>query len=410
MDDERFDVIVIGGGPAGSTAATLLAETGVSTLVLEKARFPRFHIGESLLPFDLPIFDRLGITLDHETAVYKAGAEFYDERTGDHQVYLFRDGLPGAPSHAYQVDRSSFDDLLLRRSVSAGAVLHEGERVVEVAAAEADVTVRTELGAYRARYVVDATGQDAFMARRTRNVIPLESFGVAAVFCHFDDLNAEARAELFETGSIRILIVEEGWCWLIPLPGGRLSFGVVTRRKGAGPELLEAALAESPMMARLTRGASRTRPRTIGNFSYRSACSRGPRWVSIGDAALFLDPVFSSGVSLAMLGAERMVDALAPALAAGTEAEPSLMDGLSASMERAYVSFASLVGAFYHTRIVENLFFAKDPDPAMRAGLISILAGDVWRDDNRFQETLLRSARRRFDPFGSPDTGDTKSS
>ncbi|MBC7173658.1 MAG: tryptophan 7-halogenase, partial [Polyangiaceae bacterium] len=344
--------------------------------------------------------ERLGVTLDSGSYLYKGGAEFFDERTGDHQVYLFRDGLEGGPTHAYQVDRSKFDELLLRRSAEVGAVVHEGERVADLTTAAESALVTTDRATYRARYVVDATGQDAFMARRQRSVVPLKAFGIAAVFCHFEGLSDEANDELCKAGegNIRILIIDDGWMWLIPLEGKRLSCGVVTRKKGAGPELLDAVIAASPMIERLTRGATRSATRTIGNFSYRNSKSRGERWVSIGDAALFLDPVFSSGVSLAMLGAERMVDALIPALAKGVESDPELMKTVSSSMESAYLSFSSLVGSFYHTKIIENLFFAKEPEPEMRAGLISILAGDIWRDDNRFQQVLLSSARQRFDP------------
>jgi hypothetical protein len=145
-------------------------------------------------------------------------------------------------------------------------------------------------------------------------------------------------------------------------------------------------------------GATRTPARIIRNFSYRNARSRGPRWSCAGDASLFLDPVFSSGVSLAMLGGEQTAELLSGALREGREDDPALMAPVAEKMRTAYVSFASLIGAFYKTRIVENLFFAPNPHPALRSGLISILAGDVWRDDNRFQRMLVGSSKRRIDP------------
>jgi len=397
--DTQRDVIIIGGGPAGSTAATLLAQAGVDVLVLEKERFPRFHIGESLLPCDLPIFARLGVSLEGQPYLYKGGAEFIDERTGDYAEYLFRDGLAGTPPHAYQVERAQFDHLLLERSKAVGAVVNDGVRVTDVVPDDDGVTVTTAEGTHRARYAIDATGQDAFLARKLHGTVPLRDFGIAAVFCHFDGLHAEAERELSATGNIRVLIIEDGWMWLIPLHGGRLSVGVVTRRTGVTASLLDEMIAASPLITRLTAGGHRTPGRVIRNFSYRNAKSRGARWACIGDASLFLDPVFSSGVSLAMFAGERLADALIPALRERREADPALADGLAREMEKAYVSFSSLVGSFYHKGIVQNLFFARRPDPETRAGLISVLAGDVWRDDNKFQNALLASGRRRFDPF-----------
>lgn len=401
------DVIIAGGGPAGSTTANLLAAAGHRVIVLEKQPFPRFHIGESLLPIDLPIFERLGVTLEEGEFLPKQGAEFWDERTGQFAEFLFRDGLAGTPPSAFQVERSKFDHVLLLRAAAVGAEVREGVTVREVEFQDDAVVVTTADGAVlRARYFVDATGQDAFSARRRRSMVPLREFGIAAVFCHFDGLSKEASDELYRTGNIRVVIVEDGWIWLIPLRGGRLSCGVVTRRKGVGPELLDAAIAASPMIQGLTRGATRTEARILGNFSYRNDDSHGARWTCVGDAGMFLDPVFSSGVSLAMLGGERLADRLGPALREGREQDPALMEDLSAAMEIAYQSFASLVGSFYHTRIVQNLFFAERPDPDHRAGLISILAGDVFRTDNAFQKMLLSSSRRRFDPFTAEDSAD----
>jgi flavin-dependent dehydrogenase len=392
------DVVIIGAGPAGSTCATLLAEQGHDVVVVEKEIFPRFHIGESLLPCDLPIFARLKLSLDGGPFLRKAGAEFLDERRGAREVFRFDSGLAGTPSHAYQVERAVFDDWLLRRAKETGAVVREGEKVTDVSLEPERVEVTTTKAHIAARYLVDATGQDAFLARRQKTVEPIKAFGVAAVFCHFDALKPDISRELEETGNIRILMIDDGWIWLIPLHGRRLSCGVVTRKTGVTEALLEGAIAASPEIQRLTSGASRTPARIIRNFSYRNSRSRGPRWTCIGDSALFLDPVFSSGVSLAMLAGERCADRLSPALREGAEAAGELMEPLSVDMHTAYVTFASLIGAFYKTKLVENIFFAKNPDPLIRAGIVSILAGDVWRDDNRFQQILVGSPKRRIDP------------
>jgi flavin-dependent dehydrogenase len=392
------DVIIIGGGPGGSTCGNLLAGAGHRVTILEKDTFPRFHIGESLLPCDLPIFERLGISLDGGPYMRKAGAEFFDERTGDHEVFLFKDGLPGAPQHAYQVERARFDHDLLLRAASAGAAVREGEKVVDVAVHEHAIEVTTERTKLRARYLIDASGQDAFLARRERAIKPLKDFGVAAVFCHYGDLGADVAGELARTGNIRVLMIEDGWVWLIPLHGGRLSCGVVTRRTGVTTDLLETTVAGSPHVQRLVQGATRTAPRVIRNFSYRSGKSRGPRWTCVGDSSIFLDPVFSSGVSLAMLAGERTADLLGPALTEGREGDPALTEPVAAEMHTAYATFASLIGAFYRTGLVKNIFFAPRPEPDLRAGLISILAGDVWRHDNRFRSLLVDSQRRWFDP------------
>lgn len=389
------DVIVMGGGPAGSTTAALLAAQGVNVLVVEKESFPRFHIGESLLPRSLPVLNRIGVDVCGAAFLYKGGAEFYDETTGDYALYPFADALPGLPGHAYQVDRAAFDAALLERADALGARVHQGERVTKVEPEDSRVVVVTDKDTYAARYCVDATGQDAFFARRDRTTVPYENFGRAAVFTHFADLGADALELIGSEGNIKVLMGHGGWGWLIPLSGGRLSVGAVTRDGPVTPSLLEEAIERSPLTQGLTRGARRLDTRVIRNFSYETQRRSGARYTSVGDAACFLDPVFSSGVALAMLGAEAVVGQLVPALASGREDAPDLMTPVWTHMEVAYKSMSSLIYAFYHTGLLRHLFFAKRPDPELRAGLISLLALDVWRSDNRFYDVLMRSRVRQ---------------
>lgn len=395
MHDAMLDVLIVGCGPAGSTAANLLARAGKSVRVLEREHFPRFHIGESLLPIDLPLFERLGLTIDGSAYHFKQGAEFWDERTGDFAFFSFADAMAGTPPSAWQVERATFDHMLAEQAQARGAQLRFGVTVRDMRADADGVTVVTdEAGGaeHRARFLLDATGQDAWLARRARSVSPIRELGRAAVFTHFEDLSAEVRAEIEPQGNIKVLLVEDGWHWLIPLIGGRLSVGLVKWRGKLDDAALDAAIAASPLIQRLSAGARRGPTRTIANWSYKNTQLAGARWACVGDAAAFLDPVFSSGVSLAMLGAEKAVELLLPALDAGQEADPRLMAPWATHMQPAYDAFEQLIRRFYHTRLVHHLFFAAEPDPALRRGLISVLAGDVWRRDNPFQ-TMLETSR-----------------
>jgi flavin-dependent dehydrogenase len=339
--------------------------------------------------------ERLGVDLHGPAFLYKGGAEFYDEATGDYALYPFADALPGLPGHAYQVERATFDAALLGRADANGATIHQGERVTNVEPEDSLVVVTTDKGRYAARYCVDATGQDAFFARRDRTTVPFESFGRAAVFTHFADLGADAMDFIGSQGNIKVLMGQGGWGWLIPLSGARLSVGAVTREGPVTPALLEEAIERSPVTQRLIRGARRLDTRVIRNFSYETKHRCGARYTSVGDAACFLDPVFSSGVALAMLGAEAVAEQLVPALAGGREAAPDLMTPVWSHMEVAYKAMSSLIYAFYHTGFLRHLFFARRPDPELRAGLISLLALDVWRSDNKFNDALMRSRMRQ---------------
>ncbi len=393
MTDLDADVVILGGGPAGSTAAHILAKHGVKARVLEKATFPRFHVGESLLPCDQSIFDRLGFEPGADAYLHKGGAEFFDERTDDFAEYPFSGGLDGTPPSAWHVERARFDDDLAKLAEAAGAEFRYGVKVSSVDVDEDGVTIEADDQTHRARFVIDATGQDSFLARRWKLVRPLYDFGVVAAFCHFSNLSDEVVAEVSEKGNIKILIHDDGWAWLIPLTGKRMSFGVVSRRRGVGAQIVDKVQSESKLIQRLSAGADRTEPRLIRHFGYLNAKPYGARYACIGDAAAFLDPVFSSGISLAFLGAEQVADILAPALERGEEAREDLLEPVRAQMRQAYVVFGSLIRCFYSTNLVKHFFFHPDPDPELRAGLTTILAGDIFRDDNKFQKSITKGRR-----------------
>ena len=399
MSRHAWDVIVVGAGPAGSTAAALLAQRGHRVLVLEKATFPRFHIGESLLPAGLPVLERLGVAADSDIFVMKRGADFVCEASGRTGSFTFTDVLPGCGTHAWHVDRARFDTALRDRAIACGAEVRHGQTVVDAGAVADEVRVKTRSATITGRFLIDASGQSRLLARRAGTAVPYRRFGAASVFTHFTGVGSAAWEELGPGKNIRIMLRPEGWGWIIPLPNQRLSIGMVAKRKITRKQL-DAGLLESPLVKRLTAGTRRLPTRVVGNFSYRNTRAVGPRFAAIGDAACFLDPVFSSGVTLAMRGAEAVADLLGPALDGWHEGSPELCTAHDASMDRAYRTFAGLIDRFYNSNFAESMFLGDPTGMPMRKGVMSVLAGDVWRTGNCFQDLLL-SARRRESDHGA---------
>lgn len=400
-----WDVIVAGAGPGGTSIATLLALAGQRVLVVEREEFPRFHIGESLLPASGLVRSVLGVDPTPDVFFFKRGAQFVHEDSGRVQTFDFAEALPGPQRYAWHVERAKFDKLLRDRAAEVGAVLRHGFEVddVEIDAEGANVEIRAagegddaNRTLERARYFIDATGQDRFLARKHGTAQPLERFGRAAVFTHFAGLSPDAQAEIAPNNDIRVVIIPDGWLWGIPLTGNRLSVGMVKRKPGLRRSDLDAYLATSPLFMRLTAGAERLQTRMISNFSFENERASGPRFACVGDSACFIDPVFSSGVSLAILRAVEVAERLVPALKQRREGEADLMAPMESATKRAYETFASLVFRFYNTNFVDNMIFGAPKEGRFRAGVISVLAGDVFRHDNPFQEMLLRARRHEI--------------
>jgi flavin-dependent dehydrogenase len=391
VDTAQWDVIVVGAGPGGSTTAALLAMQGVRVLVLDKDHFPRFHIGESLLPAAVDVQTRLGIRIDPAVFNWKSGAQFVCEQTGRIARFDFAEALPGPSRHAYHVERPQFDALLRDRAVELGADVRHGVRVTNVAFHADRVHVETSHGTFDTRYFVDATGQDRLLGKQNRTIEPYKHFGKAASFMHFEGISEETIAEFAPHNDIRVMLVDEGWAWVIPLANARLSVGLVSRKQGLTHGDVKGYVANSPMLSRWTRGARASEPRLIGNFSFRNTTPSGARFACVGDSACFIDPVFSSGVSLAMLSAQTLVDRLVPALSAGTEADPALCASSHEEMQRGYATFAALVYRFYNTHFARNFILGAPAAGSLRPAVTSVLAGDVLRFDNEFQDMLLSS-------------------
>ncbi len=383
------DVLVIGGGPAGATAGALLAQRGYKVVVLEKAHHPRFHIGESLLPANLPLFEKLGV-LDAVKAIgmEKWGAEFvspwHDSKS---QTFRFSDAWDKSMPFSYQVRRSELDEILIRNAARLGAEVIEGCRVKDVVFApdHSGATVqaqhddgRTE--AWRTRFVVDASGRDTLLGKQFDSKRRNPKHNSSALYAHFAGV---ARHAGQDAGNITVFWFEHGWFWLIPLADGATSIGAVvwphylkSRSKPVEDFFLDTialcpALAERLAHATLSSGVEAT-----GNFSYACDSTHGPNHLLIGDAFTFIDPVFSSGVMLAMQGGFVGAETVDACLR-----EPARADSALADFDQ-QVRLGPKEFSWFIYRVtnptMRDMFMAPSNVFRVKEALLSMLAGDIF--------------------------------
>ncbi|MEX0693206.1 MAG: NAD(P)/FAD-dependent oxidoreductase [Rhodospirillales bacterium] len=383
---QLYDVLVIGGGPAGTTTAALLASKGYTVVLVEKDRHPRFHIGESLLPRNMPVLRRLGV-LDEvtEIGVVKRGADFSDAHDNTYVIFDFSNALAPDEPTALQVKREEFDHILINNAATKGVTVMQSARITDVqfVSASIEATVEGEDGneiQLHARFAVDASGRDAFLSTRLGLKRRNPKHNSVAVFGHFSGV---PRRHGDESGNISVYWFPHGWFWLIPLNDGRMSIGMVCwpkfmkTRQGTLEQFFWDGVALAPhMQVRMQDAKPLGEIIATGNFSYTSTQMTGDRFLLVGDAYAFIDPVFSSGVYLAMQGAEFAAEAVDGYLREPHKAAKH-MKKYERRVSRGLEQFSWFIYRFT-SPAMRYLFTHPTNYLGIRAAVTSVLSGDIF--------------------------------
>jgi flavin-dependent dehydrogenase len=382
----RTDVVVIGGGPGGSTIAALLAERGRDVVMIEKATHPRFHIGESLLPLNMPLFERLGVDEEiKRIGMPKYGAEFVSPWHAQSATFDFANAVDKSFPYAYQVRRSEFDYILFRNAIRKGATAVEGCRVTGVGFHDlgATVTARHADGSeqqWHPRFVVDASGRDTVLANQFGIKHRNKKHNSAAIFGHFSGaVRLPGKAE----GNISLFWFDHGWFWFIPLHDGITSVGAVcwpyymNSRHTDPATFFSDTIALCPALTARLRDATLVSPVTAtGNYSYEVKRATGRNYLLLGDAFTFIDPVFSTGVLFAMQSAFAGADTVGTCLDNSRDASRALR-----AFDRAMRHGPNVFSWFIYrvtTPTLRDLFMGPG-NFKLQEAVLSVLAGDVFR-------------------------------
>jgi flavin-dependent dehydrogenase len=381
--DLDADVLVIGAGPGGSTAATFMAKGGLRVALVERERFPRFRVGESLIPTCMSICERLGVLdriLTHGFQM-KYGVTFHDQELGLQSMFDFRPGRPW-PAFTIDVHRAEFDQILLDHAASQrGVTVHQPATVEEVAFVSTGVRVRIKDSAgerqLHAAFLVDASGRDAFLASRHGHRRPRPGLGKVALFAYY---RGARRFPGREEGHVRIYIFPEGWFWYIPLARDETSVGcvlhkrVVKERRGSVETLFNEMIERCHAVRDNLQHADRVMElQTTANFAYSVEPVVGDRFICVGDAVAFVDPIFSPGVFIAMQSAELASHAVLKAFRKGTF-EARRFRAYERALRRGTRPFERFIESFYDRAFLE-VFLRPRNFLGMVPAVTGVLAG-----------------------------------
>lgn len=386
---QHYDVVIIGGGPAGSATGAWLARRGHRTLIIEKDHHPRFHIGESLLPLSLPYLEDLGVIDEiEEIGLRKYAAEFHSPYHGRNIAFSFGDAVKPDYPFAYEVKRSEFDEILFRNASKLGADVLEGVTVDQAQIHQGRIQSISALDSrgvrhqYQAKFFVDASGRETFLASALNIKQKNPRHKSAALYAHYEGATRNSgQAE----GNIAIYWFDYGWFWMIPLKDGTMSVGAVCKpsylktRQGEVCEFFDETINLAPMVKERLRDATRVTEVTgTGNYSYRSTQIHGQNFLLVGDAYTFIDPVFSSGVHLALAGAEKASHAISMILDQ-PEAAGQALQRYESGVIRGVNQFAWFIYRITHPAI-RDLFMNPRNELKMKNAVVSLLAGDLFRN------------------------------
>jgi flavin-dependent dehydrogenase len=383
--DHEYDVVVIGGGPGGASASGFLARAGLRVALYERETFPRFHVGESLMPATMLLLDQLGARAEVEQAGFqqKLGAMFFDEANDLATTFYFLPGMPW-PQYTFQVPRAEFDTILLAHARRLGVHVHQ-PATVEAADFDGDgVTVtafadgaRTKV---RAAMIVDASGRSSFMATRSGERRRIPNFGKVAMFAHF---RGAERLRGKEEGNIRVYIREDGWFWWIPLANDVTSVGAVVHARtarawtGTPEDLFADMLRRSKHMPRMLAGAERITPiRTEANFAYENRPVVGDRFVAVGDAITFVDPIFSGGVYIALRTGQLAAESIVKAFRAG-RLDARQFTGYERAARRGVQPLVKFIHRYYEPAFLDMFMHPQDRF-GLYAAVLNVLSGGNW--------------------------------
>jgi flavin-dependent dehydrogenase len=413
MAHGAYDALIIGGGPGGSTAGTFLARAGKRVLLLEKERFPRFHIGESLLPYNRRLFEEMGVLPVLEAAGFprKFGAQFHLGNASKSLKLVFRNGCFTREAAAFQVERATFDHLLLRHAGTSGCEVREGWTATKFGTESGQAVLEArgpngEGATLRASFLIDASGRGNFTGNQERLRVVHPNLKKLSVFGHFEGVALDEGPAAGDTVIVRL---ENKWFWIIPVSQTKVSVGCVmdqeefARAKQSPEEVFQRLWQSSEAMRRRMSQAKRINAiQTTSDFSYYNRRLVGPRLLRVGDAAGFMDPIFSAGVYLAMYSGRLAAQAVADALVAGNDGKRRLA-AYEKRVFRALRLYWELVEGFYTQSFME-LFMEPRPKFNLPDAIVAVLAGELeggWKLDWRrrlFFWLIKLQARRRIVP------------
>jgi flavin-dependent dehydrogenase len=391
--NNNFDVIVMGGGPAGSSVAGILAREGRKVILFEKEIFPRHHIGESLMTDTYWTFRRLGILekMKESPFVRKYSVQFANSAGKESRPFYFFEAVHHESAVTWQITRAQFDHLLIDHAAEQGVVVHQGVLVKQVLF-EGDQAVGVEVQMpdgtrekYFAKVVVDATGQMAMLSNKFRWRVRDPKLKKAVLYSYFKDAHREPDLNGGATLVLRTEAGSGGWFWYIPLENDITSVGIVADPEylvqGRGQDLAKIFQEEidkcEPVGKRVAPGTRVDKIYSILDYSYRSKHNAGNGFIIIGDAYGFLDPIYSSGVLLALKMAELAADAIHDAFN-HDDFSAARLGQYQAKLDRGIESMRKLVYAFYNDSFSFSGFLRKYPEE--RVHIINLLIGDVFRE------------------------------